>query len=241
MNENDLELIDKIILSEANESEKVLFDQRIKDAEFRAYFIEVKHLHENIVVLERQRLLSLLKEEHKNKSKRRFALPLAIAASLSLLIGLWFIFNQYSPSDQELFDIYYRPYSQLSFDAPRGVSEEYKIKEQALKDYQSGAIDSSINKLQKVLRENPDDDETDLLLGLNYLHKKNYKDAIAELNKLKDFPSDGFIQWYLALAFLGEGKREQAVIYLNEIKKDQSSPYQKQSEELLNKLRMKKK
>ncbi len=102
----------------------------------------------------------------------------------------------------------------------RSNLEEIKLK------FKEGDLEEAEKALIDFLLENPKNSEAYNLLGIIYLEKGNYADAIDSFNQaLKHDPKNSSILNNLGLAFYHQGKYNKAIEYYEKaIKKDELKP-----------------
>ncbi|GAB5525234.1 MAG: hypothetical protein Roseis2KO_31060 [Roseivirga sp.] len=163
-------------------------------------------------------------EEKPNKAKRRYLIPLGVAAALLLF---FFVF---SPGKQatgpELFDEYFEVFP----DAVTGRSAASEInKGMAL--YESGQYEKAIEALSQLTPN----DTTHFYKGQSFLALKNADKALSELNQMEMTVFSESVIWYKGLSFLLLEERDSASVYLS--RAAGASVYQVPASELLKKLK----
>ncbi len=185
-----------------------------------------EQLRQNIATWEAK----LSEEPSQRKSKNWFGLGLAASVSLIIMIGAWWMFLS-KPSNEEIFASYYKAYPNVVSD--RGDNNELNegLFEYSLKNYQTAE-----NKLNKYLKDHPENLQVLFYLGQSQLAVGNTEKAIhvfEELLKKGQFPLNDATEWYLSLAYLKEGQNIKTIELLNLITLDNNHAYGTQAEQLL--------
>ncbi len=134
------------------------------------------------------------------------------------------------PSDQTLYRKYYAALDQsITF---RGNGEAATRLNRAMQLYKQGAYRQAIAAFKQA--DDAFSDEAQLFMGLCYMQLKQFDDAIESLKGIS--PKSELHQeatWYLALAYLAEGRREQSRKMLKLILETPGNDYREQARNLL--------
>lgn len=158
---------------------------------------------------------------HPNPGKRK-VLPLksiiSIAASLAILVTLFFLLD--NPSSQDL-ALQYSQESMVHPGATKGVSQEdIMIRTEAIRLYNNQEYREAYEKFTTL----PESTEQDILFaGIAAVKAQAYDDAILLLSSPEIGASSVYreeFRWYLALAFLLNNQELRASDLLNQIEPD---------------------
>ena len=137
-----------------------------------------------------------------------------IAASILLIAGVggWLLLQK-SNSESNLFAAYFKPDPGLI--TAMSATDNYAF-EKAMIDYKSGDYDAAIQAWDSLQKAQPANDTLNYFLGVAHLANEQAAKAANYLKKVT--ASEGFFtadaHWYLSLALLKEGKREEAAAVL---------------------------
>lgn len=135
------------------------------------------------------------------------------AASVVILAGLTvFYFATKSSLQEQLFETYYSADPGL-MTTMSSASEDYLF-EKAMVDYKSGDVRNAIASWEKLQATNPSNDTLNYFLGSAWLKLEQQGKAVPFLRQVANeqasvFNSDA--HWYLGLALLHQGNREEAI------------------------------
>jgi len=132
---------------------------------------------------------------------------LGVAASLLLLMGL-FWWNNQSVNSDELFVQHFEPYPNIIAPIVKSQTPSATEYEQAFQKYEQGKYTDAIVLLQKI-----NTPEGSFYLALSHLGNEQEEQAISILDELVRAPSNRFFeasQWYLTLAYLKSNQLDQA-------------------------------
>ncbi|WP_194973451.1 tetratricopeptide repeat protein [Aquiflexum lacus] len=143
--------------------------------------------------------------------------PLSIAASLLLTVGFfaWLLLFRPDPNER-LFMAYYQADPGLVTAMSSASNYEF---DRAMVDYKSAKYQDAITRWEKLIQDKPENDTLQFFLGASHLALKKadpaifYFDAVAT-NENSNFQNDAI--WYLALAYVLEGKEDLAVEVLRQ-------------------------
>jgi tetratricopeptide (TPR) repeat protein len=159
-----------------------------------------------------------------------------IAACLVLgLVAFLWVSN--SSSANSLFAKYYAPYPNVVAAVERGETIQDATK-QAMQAYESGDYTRAIQGLQQIANNDPEASSLYLYLGISYIETSQLDSAKVYLEKATaDAASKLHTQakWYLALAYLKNKEKEQAIVHLQSLSQE-SGVYAQKARQLLDDL-----
>lgn len=241
----DFELIQGYIDSTLSENELHEVVYRLKEepalqALHRDY-LQIKtgiRYHHLIAKLEQLRSLEAVlpgtEKGHAIPKRTAYLIPLSIAASIIIAVGIWFFsFRDTRPLHERLF-----AQSFEAFDSPGSgltrseTSTELTLKGKAYAAYDKGDYVVAIHLFKQELQKN-DDAITHLCLGNAYLASGDVTNAEETFFHMTTVHQDLITQakWYLALTYLKQNKMEKTKATLWEISK--SSTYGEKARKLL--------
>ncbi len=183
-----------------------------------------------------------------SKVTKRHKLPIynlnKIAAAILLLVlpaALFFYLNR-NAKNQDLFSVYHATYDS-SFTtraaSDKNTATSNKELEKAFQYYEAGDFENSIVHFDNYIKEQQQDEEAILYLGLAYLEEAKTSKAIQYLNSLR-LNSQSYYEeatWYLALAYTKEQDHQKAKEILEELLKIENGYYHKETNELYQQLK----
>ncbi len=167
------------------------------------------------------------------ESRRSYKTPLLAAASVSILIALYFVFNTITPNSQDLFNTYYEPYQPYAPVTMRGEVSDLDSFDKAQFLYESGEFEKA---LPLYLNSEPSD-ERDFFIAQTQLALNNVDDAIGileNLHKTGAHPKTT-ITWFLALSYVKTENFDASKTLLQELSTTDNA-YQEKAKELLKSL-----
>ncbi len=138
-----------------------------------------------------------------------------VAASIAAVIGVaaWLLV----PSGQDrAFDAYYQKDPGLI--SAMGISDHFDF-DDAMIDYKKGDYDKAIASWEKLSAAAPLNDTLNYFLGSAWLAKKNSSKAIGYFRRVLPVKNSQFLpeaNWYLGLCLIKEGKKQEAIPYLQQ-------------------------
>ncbi len=165
---------------------------------------------------------------------------LRTAAGLILLVGITALLWQYmnKTKNDDLYTNSFRPLPPISFTL-RGENEKDDAEtiSEAMIDYGQKQYDKAIYLFNKKLTTNPQDNESQLYIGICYLETNQIEKAITSFEKVRINSEEYYNEaaWYLALVYIKENNLFKAEEVLNELVKNESS-YQDKAKELLTRI-----
>jgi tetratricopeptide (TPR) repeat protein len=165
---------------------------------------------------------------HSSKTKYFYWVIAATTLIFSLLFS-WFIFSK--PTPEKLFSEHFQTYQSIST-----FGGEEQPMDKAMDFYNSGRYAEAINAMEAALVNDAYNlSQYHFYLGVSYLANNNPDKAIANFRKTLSADND-FVQqskWYLALAFLKKGDKEETKKLLQEISSMNAAYKQKEAAEIL--------
>lgn len=210
--------------NQLTEDEQLLFDELLKnDMDFKAQFefeTDLKRVIKEYVNEDlKEKLVGYEKEisakDKINTSKWRFK-NWSIAASITLLIGLgWIGFKSLSgPDYDDLYQDNFEGYPNTVYTISRGDGDTSKERD-AFAAYEAGEYDQAVAAFQE-LRSMGGTSHGDFYQALSYLQLGKNAQAIDLLKNviLKDETFKAEANWYMALAYLNDSDKVNAVATL---------------------------
>ncbi|MCP9770778.1 hypothetical protein EGI22_22975 [Lacihabitans sp. LS3-19] len=237
------ELIEKYFENTLTEQELKAFEENLRsNASFKEEFEFQKSLKQSIHLKERNELKSILKgfdnknsdvrfEIQKNNKVWRFA-----AAAVVLILAAFGIYKYQTDgkNTQDLYLAYHQPYPNIVAPNVRGENTE-GIKNEAFKAYEAENYQEAIRLFSQI----KDEEFAIFYTAISYLELNENQKAIEILksNKFSEtpFPFETYNKWYLALAYLKTGQKNEAKTILEDLTKT-DNPQKQKAQELLNEL-----
>jgi tetratricopeptide (TPR) repeat protein len=227
----DLKLIDDYFQHKLNEAEKAEVENRIlTDADFAedmAFYTHSKAILREKILAEKHKEWTSQPTE-KGKMIKFARVGMGVAASILVLIGIWFYATTDKPKDAMLAESYINTELTtlpLKMDAAEDSMELAK-KYYNEKDYKNAIIVfESLSKKQLKAQE---------YLGLSYLQAKEYDKAIAIFAAQTNNPDllNNKGKFYLALARINKGEKQIGEQLLKQVVAE-NLPGKKEAEDLL--------
>ncbi|MGB5383945.1 MAG: hypothetical protein WBN19_08845 [Lutimonas sp.] len=238
MNPEQEELIEKYFSNSLSGEEAVLFEKLLqKDPDFKEEFLFQKDLKKALERQERADIASGLHEleksyqDKKSKSLKKWLL----AASVALLMGLGYaVYHNYKIQQPDyLFATNFEAYRNVVKPIERGVQTE-DLEAKAFSAYENGAYYKAINLFNSVVPK--DQEYIQFYKGISYLALDKKTEAIELLLPLATKPDDkdakfqwnAKANWYLGLAYLGDGQIEKAISQFLVIVNNPACDYKKE-------------
>ncbi len=238
LSEEDNLLITKYFDREQTESERLRFEERLKEStDFANEILLRKSMLAAIKMEGDGELRSELKLKAKSfnihsHSKRNFKWRYFAAAMVVLIVATYLVL----PTENSLFEAYYYPLPEDQ--VTRNLPDNKNSYHHAMEQYSLGNYNEAIPLFHAADSETKRN-EIALYLGNCYLSTDQPNKAIKYLTTAQQTESKSLKRhssWFLALAYLKAHQREKAVDQLNFLTKNKGSHY-KQSTELLEKLK----
>lgn len=215
-------LIDNYFEGTLNPDEKTLFNRLVKsDPDFAKQVNFQKNVKIALTLKSREELKSQLKEHEKSLSKQRIFNRkwLAIAASIIILFGLFFIF-QSTPDSSDLYAKFFSPYPNTVAPIVRGENENSK-EMRAFKAYELEKYDKSAKLFNDVfLKENKE--YIRFYEAISLMADEQFSSSELILRNYPWLEYSEKANWYLALNYLQSDQKENAKKLLIQIKKENS-------------------
>ncbi len=226
---------------ELDDEQRYEVENHLLDCELCSAAIESYAQSRDAVFFEEdiQSIRSEVRASARSPSPRRLLWLNRAAAVALILLTVYAAIRYWGESQPErAFTAYFEPapntyitYRSADTEAP-AVSEEL---EQALEFYDAEDFDLSLPHFQNYLEGNPDDPQA-LMLAAN-AHLQSGQATRAEQYLLRlEAEGEAFrrqASWYLALAYLRQGKKGPAREKLEQIAADSTSPFREKAEEVL--------
>lgn len=191
-----------------------------------------------------------LKEIHNQYVKggkvKRMTFYWGIAASISAILAIMaYLGSRPAPvNNQELFAAYFEPIQQkvLFNTSRRGSDEESRnfseIWKNVEENFNTADYQAAKQVLDSLILDTSFENRADIRLARAwiYLQEKDTRNAIEILEKLDSFSFQYHRNWFLALAYLQDNRKEKAQNMLLKISQNTGSPYHKAAFELHRKL-----
>ena len=221
----DIDLIEKAIDQELSEFEQLEFKKRLQESgEFKAYYDQhqslLGHLRaykKNEVKNELKSLYADFKNEKTHPTSSGFPSLLrygiAAAFTIATTVFIWVITNK-PRNVQELYAEYYTPYE----GGPLLRGEEQDSMQMALSAYYQEDYPKALSLFLNL--KSP---KRLLLIGNCHINLDQYEEAEQALRKEYSTPNTLYkeeAKWYLAMLYLKQGQKEQAVKMLEELSED---------------------
>lgn len=228
INENDLSLIEQYIRKELQGDKKKEFENRVlKDEDFRNAYALEKSIHDSIIKMDKKNLKNTfdsienkLEDEgffNNKKRKGRGWIPLAVAASVAVLLVSVIYFQPDGANDQELL----------------GEVKAKEVFENSFK-LEASKIDSRLDELSMLgfAGEGEDEDKKKSTKAfLEQIEKSNWVGALSSINAhLVAFPADDEAMYYRAYIYFQQGEYTKAVKGFDEVRRITKSVKQKDAE-----------
>lgn len=232
------ELLEKYFTGALLENEVDEFNALLEsDIEFKKEFDFQNDLKQVIKTKKRIELKELLNsyedtvKEEVNRSKPYQGSWLKIAASFLILIsaGAYFFNTNFVTSNEDLFNEFYETYPNTTYPIVRGGEAVNKTLDyKAYEAYERGDYTSAVQFFEKMVN----DTNSKFYLGLSYLNEQKLVSAIPIFESIiaKNLKFKDEANWYLALAYVKQGKVDEAKEVLKDIISLQSFNYAKAKE-----------
>ena len=228
--------IERYLLKQMAVEEATSFEQKITaDDVLREQVHQTQLL---MLAVQEASLETSLKEFHKgvavNKTthaiKRRWPkqwLFSAAAFIAVIVIGGWLWTTIFNKNDR-LFSQYYKPDPGLI--TAMGTSDNYTF-DRAMIDYKRGNYDAALKAWESLLVNKPDNDTLNYFVGSSYLAKDITEKAVTHLAKVSGMSNSYFANdanWYMGLALLKQGKKAEALTYIQKAEHENKEALLKQ-------------
>ncbi len=169
-------------------------------------------------------------DEDAPKAKANNWKPLLAAASITILVALYFVFSGISSSPDKLYDRYYEPYEPYSSVIKRGGEVDADRMTNAMLAYENKDYKNAAEQLEGIAPS----EERDFYLAHSYLALGQHTKALPLFEQLAETGAEpkSTVNWYLALAYLKNKNIPAATETLNRLA-GYDNAYQKRASELL--------
>lgn len=241
--EKDIDLIEKYLEGKLQGADYQEFKSRLaEDEEFNQSLMEMETMVSGIRYTGRQKVIQELKRlesglpqpgqpaETKVLPIRRFKTWAAAAAILLIAVTAMWLVTRGPVDQQELFISYYQPYPNLELPTTRSNESPISLKEQAYLAYDLGQYEQAVKYFDNLSGERNDID--DFYWALSNMSNQQPEAAESLLKaylEKGDSSMRGQAQWYLALAYLKQGKTNESQDLLTLIVETQSHNFKKAS------------
>jgi TolA-binding protein len=256
-NQDTYEKIEAYLSGDMTGAELKQFEKSLEDDKALASQVELFRNLDNALADEKalklQRETLKLGETYFNKQEaapapvRRLSVyrrPLAIAASVALIVSLGVLFwtlnsGGGSLTNEELYTAYYEPYSFA--ETVRGDEEPQNTYEEALTAIKEGKYSAAIELLQTHLTQQPSDMRATFALATTYLEADppQWSEAASYYQAVIDDGNSLMVdraKWYLALIYIKQDETEQASPLLQTLQSSADKRLARQAESLLKEL-----
>lgn len=181
-------------------------------------------------------------EDNKITSKHKFSLGwnlMTIAASLILIIFTVAVIKfTLKPTPESIFAQYYNRYeANIETRSEPTVGTSSLII--AIQLYDKGSYIAAIQSFLNIIKSDSNNTAARFFLGVSYMETKNISKAIENLNFVINQNDTAFVEhaeWYLALCYIKNGQKNDAISMLNKISTSQNF-YKKMAVDVLKKLK----
>lgn len=243
---DDTDLIHRYLERSLSDHEKEIFEERLKkEPLLKTMYQEHHHLIKGIRYshlegkLEQLRILETTLPSLKNKeinlnefSLQRYWKPLAVAASIALVVVTVAIWNQ-GDDPVQLYTSYFEPYPNIFEPIVRDGNEATSKRTVAFQAYEAGDYQTASLLFKELLSEKKEpgmlllQGNANLILGNTTEARNNF---ITLINEFEEYDIQG--KWYLGLSYLKEGDMKSAQLILRELS-DTEYSYAGKAKELL--------
>lgn len=229
LKEQDHNLIEKQIMSQLNDEDRKIFEERLNDPDFKNELNFRSDLTIAFKAEGRENLKNQLKGFEKKLAKApslkkkdavRFSISrvMLIAASLALLFiaGNWFL-NQ-SASNDQLYAQFFNDYPNVVAPINKSTSDTDRRGE-AFQAYELKNYQDALNRFDQL---NSQDEDILLYQGLCEMALDHPQKAFEYFDLMKNSSSPYYVpmNWYKALALLKTGKIKESKMFLNIVIQD---------------------
>ena len=208
---------------------------------------EEVELHRKLISsVETESLRQLLEQIHEENfesetkvvslPRRRSYFPMAIAASVALLIlAGWWIFNLQTLSPESVYAAYFTPAEGLPTTLGYSTNTDFA---EGMVSYKLQEYTEALEYWQPLLEADPNNDTLNYYVGVTFFADEQPDSAIGYLTDVVSSEQSSLrtsAQWYLALSYLKTDQSEQAKSLLEDLT-NRDNPYQSRSSEILQKM-----
>jgi len=216
---NKEQLIEHYFENQLSEEEQKTFQNYLEaDADFAQEFEFQKKVKQAISLQERAALKKKLQSFEQPKATRNWISKWTIAASIALVFGFSFWYMNQSQDSVDLYDQYYELYPNTVAPTVRGENND-DLKSKAFYEYDNANYQKSLS-LFSAIYDYEKEDYALFYKALSQMELQKTKDAIItfkQFDSSKNSAFTAFVQWYLALAYLKEDQKENALVLLQSV------------------------
>jgi len=241
LSELDIELVQKYLGKSISSKDKLLFDQKLSNPEFRKELEFQAKAVDALAVIDKKRLKEYLEgpedlplEKEQTKSKK--SLLIGFLLGLGLVALLYFLSNNVlnnSSNHVQMAEMNDEPYPVLQY-GRGGDSKEETIN--LIHSYEEGDYRKVVSHYNNLSEPSL---ELQMLRANSHIQLKEYSLAIPLLESLKgkgDKLFDQNVEWYLGISKMGNGDIDQAKQTFERITSDTSHLFYKRAARLLKEL-----
>lgn len=211
-NNNDLSLagdmVDGLLDPELTRELEI---RRAEDVDFDELVRWQLALRQEVVNKEENRLKTILQNELRYQKRiQRTRIAVFAVAVLVLFLLLCYVFRPSPPTDESVYAAYYDQYPWTLKSPVRSLGEETNLISAANGAYLSPGEDASVTAFERLVVAFPDSAEYRFLFANLLLERREYERAVSILESLEDGKDDRR-HYYLGLAYLASGKRDEAL------------------------------
>lgn len=231
------QLLERYFENQLSQEEAILFQNFLEtDPSFAEEFAFQKSVKQAITLNERAELKQKLQSFETPKNNKKWLSKWSVAASIAVVLGAGYWFMNQSPNHIELYEDYYQSYPNVVAPTVRGENSE-DIESEAFYEYDNGNYEKSLVLFSKIY-ETDKDDYALFYKALSQMELQKTTEAIATFKQFdlgKNNAFTHFVKWYLALAYLKENQKEQAMPLLKSLSETEN-PQQEMAQKLLKEL-----
>jgi tetratricopeptide (TPR) repeat protein len=230
ISETEMEQIDVYLKGNLSEEEVISFEKELsQNKDLREALTQHKQTILSIEYNQTSKtLVDIIEENRGSKSSKLISINrrlLAVAASLVILIGAFFLIKPFTiSSGNKLFNEFYQtdpglPTLMGSTDNP--------VFAEAMVDYKEGSYAAALDKFNQLAISNPKNDTLLYFQGICELELKNPEQSLHHLTQIdiKQSHWGPKSQWFTALAYLRQNNLEAARLTFNEITQNPQNSY----------------
>lgn len=241
----DLELIENSLTGVLSDSEKHEFEQRLmNDEELQMLLEDYKYLTEGIKASGRAKLMDAMKQWEnelpeisqtpRNPSRRNIWVMLTASLLIFIAAGSgWYLIKKQEMNSDEVFLAFFEPYTNIADPTLRGENNIDGPLRKAYRLYDGKNYGQSEIELEKLFKQTGEPIHqfylamSQMANGKAEAGKKNLQQCLSKLPVLE--PQ---IKWYLALASIKLEQKEEALKWLSQLSKSDTS-YAAKADKLL--------
>ena len=198
-------------------------NETIGDVELISFIEKVRTLHSEFISEDLTPTPAETKQFRLHKFVMGWNLMTIAAAFVLILSTVAIIKFMANPSPEAIFNQYYNKY-EANIET-RSESKENNLLITAIQLYDKGSYTAAIQKFLHIIQTDENNTAARFFLGVSYLETKNIPKAIENLNVVIYQNDTAFVEhaeWYLALCYVRNGQKKQAVSLLTKISSSQN-------------------